>query len=327
MDALRDTLPHGGPRVDKLLIAGVDTIVGANLAAWLAQRYQVVGLSGGESLTISGCETAQYNPAAGDAARQWIAAERPQWVVYCGAGAQSTWSLPPTPSPRPEAVAAAGAWAGAAREFESEFTLVSSDAVFTGPWMFHREGGTCFCESGPSKILRMIEKEVIDVAPEALIVRTNVFGWSPTHALPGLVETIVTAAQEGKSLTLDCMRHATPLLATDFAEILDRAYQQQLHGVYHLSGGERINPFRFACLLADEFGLPMAGIQPVETPIEHRREFGTGETSLQTRRIRKALEVPLPMIRDGLARLHEQHATGYRDRFGAAESLLIEKVA
>ena len=31
--------------MDKLLIVGVDTVVGGNLAAWLALRYQIVGLS------------------------------------------------------------------------------------------------------------------------------------------------------------------------------------------------------------------------------------------------------------------------------------------
>jgi len=41
------------------------------------------------------------------------------------------------------------------------------------------------------------------------------------------------------------MRHSTPILATDFAEILERAYQQKLRGTYHLAGAERINPFRF----------------------------------------------------------------------------------
>jgi hypothetical protein len=53
--------------VDKLLVAGVDTILGANVAAWLANRYQVVGLSWSGPLAIAGCETAECDPAAVDA--------------------------------------------------------------------------------------------------------------------------------------------------------------------------------------------------------------------------------------------------------------------
>jgi dTDP-4-dehydrorhamnose reductase len=313
--------------VDKLLVAGIDTISGANLAAWLAHRYQVIGLSWGDSLAIAGCETATCNPDAADAARHWVASERPQWVVYCGTPAESVWDIPAPPLPRPESVHVAGTWARAAQEFGSEFCLVSSDAIFTGPWMFHRESGACFCDSTPARILRLTENEVTAVNPNTLLVRTNTFGWAPTAASAGLVDTLVNALQEGQPVALDCMRHSTPILATDFAEILDRACQQKLRGTYHLAGAERINPFRFACLLADQFGLAMSNLSAIETPFENQREYGTGETSLQTRRIRKALEMPMPLVREGLSRLYDQHVSGYRDRFGSVTPSVPEKVA
>jgi dTDP-4-dehydrorhamnose reductase len=313
--------------VDKLLVAGIDTILGANLAAWLANRFQVVGLSWSDSLAIAGCETATCDPDSPDAARHWVAMERPQWIVYCGTPAQSIWNLPAPPLPRPESVHIAGTWAQAAQEFGSEISVISSDAVFTGPWMFHRESGACFCDSTAARILRLFEQEVCDVNPNTLLVRTNVFGFSPFQAAPGLVETILNSLQEGQALALDCMRHATPILATDFADVLERAYLLKLRGLHHLAGGERINPFRFACLLADQFGLSMSNLSAIETPFENRREFGAGESSLQTRRIRKALDMPLPLVREGLGRLYEQHVSGYRDRFGGISQTVPEKVA
>jgi dTDP-4-dehydrorhamnose reductase len=313
--------------VDKLLVAGIDTILGANLAAWLANRFQVVGLSWQLPLSIAGCATATCDPDSPEAAHHWVAMERPNWIVYCGTPAQSVWNLPAPPVPKPESVYVAGTWARAAQEFSSEFTYVSSDAVFTGPWMFHRENGTCYCESTAARILRLLEKEVCDTNPNTLLVRTNAYGFAPRATEPGLVETILTALSEDQPLALDCMRHASPILATDFADILEQAYIQKLRGVHHLAGGERINPFRFACLLADQFGLPLSTLTAIETPFEHRREYGTGESSLQSRRIRKALETPLPLIREGLGRLYEQSVSGYRDRFGGVTQGLAEKVA
>lgn len=313
--------------MDKLLIVGIDTVVGGNLAAWFAPRYQVVGLSLQGPLSISGCETALCDASSADAPRQWVASERPQKVVYCGPGAHSTWNLTPAAATRPEAVQVAGAWARAAKEFHCELTVISSDAVFTGPWMFHREGGICNCESPAARILEMIETEVVEACPETLLLRTNVYGWSPIPGSPGLVENVLHAAEEGELLSLDCMRHATPILATDFADILERAWQSKLQGLHHLGGGERVNPFRFACLLADQFGLPMSAFDAIETPMERRREFGAGETSLQNRKIRKALDVSLPLVREGLSRLYEQYVSGFRDRFGELEPVLAEKVA
>ncbi len=314
-------------RVDKLLVAGIDTILGANLAAWLANRFHVVGLSWSDSLSIVGCETATCDPDSPEAARHWVAMQRPNWIVYCGTPAESVWNLPAPSLPKPESVYVAGTWAKAAQEFGSELSFISSDAIFTGPWMFHRENGTCFCDSTPSRILRLLEQEVCQVNPNTLLLRTNVFGWSPKQDAPCLVETVLNALREDQPLALDCMRHATPILATDFADVLERAYQQKLRGVHHLAGSERINPFRFACLLADQFGLAMSNLSAIETPFENRREYGAGESSLQTRRIRKALDMPLPLIREGLGRLYEQHMSGYRDRFGGVPQTASEKVA
>ena len=54
--------------MDKILVAGIDTVVGANLAAWLANRFHVVGLSWSDPISIAGCETAvcDKSPAEAD---------------------------------------------------------------------------------------------------------------------------------------------------------------------------------------------------------------------------------------------------------------------
>ncbi len=309
--------------MDKLLIAGVDTVVGANLAAWLGGRYQVAGLSWESSLSIEGCEielcrSSRDNPAA------WLSNGQPDWIVFCGPGAESSWDEESSFSTRSDWQEIAATWARAAKEWNAEFTLVSSDAVFTGPWMFHRETGSCFCDTPTARLLRNIEQSVIEANPQALIVRTNAFGWSPVEHRPGLAERIVETLANGQELRLDCLRHATPILATDLADVLDEARQQKLAGIYHVGGGERINPFRFACLLADQFGLSLSGLEACDTTLGERREYGAGETSLQSRRIRKTLDVALPLIREGIARLHEQHVSGYRDRFSVETSSLME---
>ncbi len=311
--------------MDKILVAGIDTVLGANLAALLASRYTVVGLSWSAPIGIAGCETAVCEGQSTAAARDWVAAERPQWIVHCGEAAQSSWHAP-APAPRPEAVRTAGAWAKAAAEFAAEFTLVSSDALFTGPWMFHRETDAGLNDGAAARMIRMLEKEVAEANPAALIVRTNAFGWSPCAGRPGWVENILTAVQNQEPLALDCMRHATPILATDFAELLEQAYQRRLHGTWHLAGAERVNPFRFACLLADEFGCSAASLEAVETATAGR-SVSAGETSLQTHRLRKALESPFPLIREGLGRLYEQFVSGYRDRFSTLALPVPEKVA
>lgn len=304
----------------KILIAGIDTIAGANLAAWLAGRHQVMGLSWRKPVSIAGCETALCDGRAEEAAEEWIESVRPQIVVACGPAAESSWQDAGTRLSNTH-VTQLPVWALAARGYGAQFTLLSSDAVFTGPWMFHRENSTCFCESAEAKAIRETEAEVAKVHPEALLCRTNVFGWSPRAESPSFCQMVIDTLQSERPLSLECTRHGTPILATDLAEILEKCWEHELQGLYHIGGGERISPFRFACLLADQFGVSTDSLVPAENAPEGRREFGSGEASLQTRKIRKTLETALPLIREGLGRLKDQHDSGYRDRFSTQPSV------
>ena len=305
--------------MDKLLIAGVDSVVGGNLAAWLSSRWEVAGLSWEHPLQIAECRVALARER-GTNPQAWQGEGKPQWVVFCGPSAESSWEVPSGSGSAARWSELAAQWARAARDWQVPMTLISSDAVFTGPWMFHRENGTCFCDSPQAVGYRQMEQAVLEANPQALVVRTQAFGWSPVAGRTGLPERVVETLVAGGAVRLDCQRHATPILATDLADVLELARQKSLSGVYHVGGGERVSPFRFGCLLADQFGLPLSGLAADLTRGGLGREFGSIETSLQSRRIRKALDLPLPLIREGLSRLHEQHVSGYRDRFNGEVS-------
>ena len=118
-----------------LLIVGVETVVGANLAACWSETARVFGLSAGPEIEIAGCQTAVCERASADSVRRWIQQVHPQQVIYCGAAARSAWEG----SAKTSEDGAAETWATAAAQNGIHFTLISSDAIFTGPWMFHDE--------------------------------------------------------------------------------------------------------------------------------------------------------------------------------------------
>ena len=64
-----------------------------------------------------------------------------------------------------------------------------------------------------------------------------------------------------------------------------------------------------------------------ESLIDRPSGFGCGETSLQTRKIRRALGVSMPMLGEGLQRLFQQHVEGYRGRLSGQPSLPTSRVA
>jgi dTDP-4-dehydrorhamnose reductase len=217
-------------------------------------------------------------------------------------------------------------WIEAARLAAKRLTLISSDAVFTGPWMFHTESCDSFCQANEARTLRALESAAIKDSANTLVVRTHAYGWSP-HFDGGWIDGMLAALEADEPPIFDCVAHATPILATDLADVLVPAWSAELRGIYHIAGAERTNPHRFACALARIFDLnppQTAWLAPTE---RLPTGFARGEASLQTRSIRRALGIGLPMLVEGLERLRAQHDQGFDRRFGHGKGLAASKVA
>ncbi len=310
--------------MDKVLIAGIETVVGGNLAAGLAQQTSVTGVAFGEPTPITGIQLEPQVASSPEAVRQIIQRARPSRVVLCGNAARSGWdgSVPPGEADLEQTAW----WSEATRESGVQLTLISSDAIFTGPWMFHAENSHSLCPSPPAQTARDIEARVLADCPDALIVRTHAFGWQPGEQ-SGWIESLLTRLERGFDTDLDCIRYSSPILATDLTEIISGAWTVGLSGIYHIAGAERVNPVQFASRLAEQFHLPIPLTMTRESLIDRPSGFGCGETSLQTRKIRRALGVSMPLLGEGLQRLFQQHVEGFRGRLSGQPSLPTTRVA
>lgn len=290
--------------MDSIFVVGTDTIAGANLAAhWTDGGRSVNGFRRDFS-------DAGLDPVALDEARAHLAAAKPDVVAYCGAASESAWSFPAVDA---SAEGDLRVWARAVRDMNCRFTYLSSDAVFTGPWMFHAEDSTHHCASLEASRLRSMEELVQRILPEALLVRTNTFGWSSNGE--GWIESLI-AALEDDTIAADAVRHATPILATDLATILCRAHEEHLQGVLHIAGAERVNHSTFLRMLADQFGVTAPATPTSATLAAPAAGFGRGEMSLRTGRAKNTLNLAMPSLAEGFARLHTQNIDGFRNRLG-----------
>ena len=292
------------------LIVGVESVVGANLGASWSGQSRVVGLSAGSDITVPGCERAVLERGSVEGIRKCLQQTRASHVIFCGAAARSTWE--------PAAKAAfdnsvAETWAVAAAQEALHFTMISSDAVFTGSWMFHDEVSSAVCTSAEATQIRNIETRVRNACEKSLIVRTNAFGWSPAGP-KGWLESLLSGLENQRAIELDPICHATPILASDLADYLGPALDDELTGVFHIAGAERVSPHQFAKQLASAFELGAPTARTIRELVTCPTGFGRGETSLQSRRFRSEYECAMPLLSEGLSRLVEQHANGYHEQ-------------
>lgn len=311
--------------MEKVLIIGVESVAGANLAAVFAPGFETVGLSATPSVRIEHCRIIQLRRHDQNSIAQIVQAERPDQIVFCGAAARSCWdSEDASASTLDDSLASV--WAVAASQIEAGFTFISSDAVFTGPWMSHNELDTNFCETPQAALIRQAETDVIQACSNALVIRTNVFGWSVDVARAGFAESILSSLESGSTPELDSLRHASPILASDLAAVLLKAWEAGTTGVLHVAGAERINPCQFADRVASLAGLPAPRFSQHARISKPVTGFGRGETMLNCRKARRALGVSMPLIDEGIGRMLEQRENGYVGLL-RSESASVTRVA
>jgi dTDP-4-dehydrorhamnose reductase len=293
---------EGRPR---LIVTGVEGTLGGNLALALSERFSVLGLYHRRAIWLDGCRTAPWRPDDKPDWQATIRREAPCWIVHCGPLARSSWDASPE---IPDGSREGRFWAALARlagSLEARLTVLTTDAVFAGPRMFH-------IEDSPAAGRRPLGRAAVEAerylkeSLHVLLVRTHAYGWSPPGDEAGLVERVWSSLVHGGREPLEVDRHATPILAADLAELLVCAYRRRLTGLCHVAGAERTTPRQFARQLARAFGI--AGDFPAA-------DAGSlDETTLATERARQGLDHPMPMFREGIGRLVQQARTGYRRR-------------
>ena len=296
--------------MNTVLIVGIEGTTGAGLASVLKQTHRVVGLSNQNGVNIAGCRVIHSTGHDTATVQQHIQSERPDWIIFCGAASRSSWDAEHTCQ---SAIndSASVEWSKACAETDICFSMISSDAVFSGPWISHREDDDHLCETPQAERLRQIETNVLESNPEALIVRTNAFGWSADASVPGFAETILSSLDGDFPADVDFLRHSSPILATDLAAMLQKAHAEELRGVIHIAGSERINPFQFAERLAE-----LADLAPPQFPDQTILEgpvtgFGKGETTLDCTLAADLLGVRMPLIDDGIRQFLKQAEDGH----------------
>ncbi|MBI3840184.1 MAG: sugar nucleotide-binding protein [Planctomycetia bacterium] len=296
--------------MERLLVTGIDHPLGCNLALQLADRCEVFGLHSQQAMESSCFHTARWEPGNQAALKDFVHEWQPQWIMHCGPLSCSSWDWAAANSPADEEPQVVVQWAKLASEVAARLTVISSDVVFAGPRMFHEEASTSTSPLPRATQVRATERALEPTG--ALVVRTHAYGWSPVPAHAGFAERAFESLNSGARWIADGRRHATPILATDLAELLFRAYETRLHGLYHLAGAERSSPSGFVSELAMAMGFRAPSIGRDMPPLSATQ--WQDETSLNSKRARRALEMSTPMLREGLDRFAEQAHNGWRDR-------------
>ena len=278
------------------LVTGANGFLGANLGAFLAGRARRIGAV--RSARERGSLFDEYLAADlqdPGAIVQAIEERRPDVIVHSAAMASHEACEDNPQLARVVNAGASEALARAASRAGSRFVLISTDAVFDGAQGHYSEDDTPSPTSAYGRT-KVEAEEAVLAATDALVVRTNFFGWSPTGRR-SILEFFVNALTAGQPVRGFTDFTTSSAYAQVLAEALWDLDAAEASGIVHLTSPDAMTKYAFGVAVAAEFGLDPSLITPARSDIQPPRE---GDISLDVSRAQTLLGRSLPTMTEGI---------------------------
>jgi len=138
---------------------------------------------------------------------------------------------------------------------------ISTDHLFAGDMAMIDENEPTAPVNTYGHTKAKAELRVLDIYPDALIVRTNFFGWGPAYRL-AFSDFIIESLRSGYEITLFKDVYYTPIHISTLSEAVHDLVNLNVSGIYNVVGDERISKYEFGIKIAEYFKLDKSLIRP-----------------------------------------------------------------
>lgn len=293
----------------RILITGASGLLGVNLALEGVKDHTVYG-----QINALPLKNAPFTQLSGDllekdAAAKLIDSVEPDWVIHCAALADIDACEKEPDFARKLNADLPGEFARACKN-RSKLVYISTDAVFDGTKEEYSEDDAPNPLSTYARTKLDGERAVMEIDPNAIVTRINLFGWS-LFGTRSLAEWFFYNLQAGRTVKGFTDVFFCTQLANDLANVLFEMCSLNLAGLYHAVGADCISKYDFALMFAKELGVSSEMVQPVKV-----NEFGlnaarSSNLRLSTARLQKDIHIPVPRLSTGLERFFKQYQQGY----------------
>lgn len=137
---------------------------------------------------------------------------------------------------------------------------ISTDHLFAGDMPLLDETAPTQPVNIYSRTKSEAEIRVLEAHAQAVVMRTNFYGWGPIYRR-SFSDTIIDALRAGKALTLFDDAFYTPILIETAVQAAHDLIDLKAAGIFHVVGDERISKYAFGLKIADTFKLDAALIR------------------------------------------------------------------
>lgn len=195
--------------------------------------------------------------------------------------------------------------AKSAQRTGARLIYISTDHLFDGNKSYYSEEDKPEPVNVYGRVKLEAESITMNLHSDAVIVRTNFYGWSPINHAPTFGEWVFNSLKQGTAIKLFTDYYFTPIEATCLAEALEKVTNSEFAGTVNIAGSQRCSKYEFGVALADIFHLNpelIAEGKIEATSFKVRRQK---DLSLSTEKFKRIFNHNLPDLREGLRRFYE----------------------
>jgi len=296
----------------KVFITGISGLLGLNLASQVRDRFQISGCYNRHPVILDGVEIVRLDLTDVCALEESFQKIQPDVIVHA-AGLTNVEECETNPDAAFRLnVEATRHVAKMANASACRLVYISTDHLFDGTTALKTEVDVPSPLNVYARTKWEAEQVVTNTCADALIIRTNFFGWgSPVRV--SFSDWILRALAQEDELRMFSDVYFTPILINDLIDVVVELILRDASGIFHVAGGERLTKYAFALQLAEVFGYPrdtICSIRVKDFPFRARRPE---DMSLSSKKAEQYLGIHIPVAKDGLNRLRSLQADGYRE--------------
>lgn len=275
----------------KLYITGIAGLLGNNIVKKLVNRCEITGVDILD-LAIPNITYEKFSLYETQRLKEHIARVKPDAVIHTAAAVNvdECEENPEWAYKLNEEVT--GDITKICKDLAVKLVYISSDAVFDG------EDKKLYTETDTVNPLNVYAKtklggeKYVLTCPQNLVFRTNIYGQN-IQDKKSFGEWIVSSLEEGKTLNMFEDIDFSPILVSDLAEIIYKALEADLCGLYHVCATGCISKYEFGMKLKEIFNLHTGNINKAQSEMMHFKARRSKHMGMSNARIRHELGIKI----------------------------------
>jgi dTDP-4-dehydrorhamnose reductase len=196
-----------------------------------------------------------------------------------------------------------------AKQLAIPMVHISTDHLFDGRSSFVEEEEVTHPLNMYGNTKAKAENEILIINPDALIIRTNFYGWGTSYR-KSFSDQIIQSLRSYKSIQLFDDVYYTPILAENLIQTVHDLLDKNAKGIFHVVSDDKISKYEFGVLIAEEFVLDKAFIKRSTLKSHFNLVKRPVDMSLSNRKARELLGRSLGTVEQHITQLHKQEING-----------------